>query len=98
MRFEVDTTQVGQAVHSMDDLIKQISDQRKKMMTAIDEMNGMWIGSAHDAFLAQFQKDNQSMIELISLLKQMSGKYSEARTAYDTCEASAVNTIAAIQV
>ncbi len=98
MRFEVDTDQVGLAARSMDDLITRIDAQRKRMMAAIDIMNGMWVGSAHDAFLAQFQKDNLSMIDLIDLLKQMSGKYTGAKNAYESCENSAINTIAAVQV
>ena len=45
-------------VQSYQETLNQISQNREKMYQALESLNGMWQGSAHDAFTAQYQSDN----------------------------------------
>ena len=98
MRFEVDTTQVSRTVTKMTDLINNISDGRGRLMGAVETLSGMWVGEAHDAFVAQVGVDNAEMQSLVADLKGIADKFDQARIAYEECETNAMDTIAAISI
>ena len=70
----------------------------RKMYQALESLNGMWQGSAHDAFTAQYQLDNQEMRQLLRELQRVAENISKARVEYDTCEQNVKSEIAAIQI
>ncbi|MBR2583726.1 MAG: WXG100 family type VII secretion target [Oscillospiraceae bacterium] len=98
MRFEVDTTQVSRTVTKMTDLIQNVADERSRMMGAVESLSGMWVGEAHDAFVAQVGVDNAEMQSLIQDLQGIADKFDQARIAYEDCESKAMETIAAISI
>ena len=98
MRFEVETSRVSGAVNRARELLENISAERESMFKAVEGLNGMWAGEAHDAFVAQCGVDNEEMLALVWELQQVVNKISDARQAYETCESSAVEMVAALQV
>ena len=98
MRFEVDTGRVGSTARSAKDLLTEISNERKNMFGAVEALNGMWVGEAHDTFTAQCAADNREMQTLVTELLEIAEKYSSAGKAYENCESSALEMIAALQV
>lgn len=98
MKFDVETGQVNTMVQSYQETLNQISQNREKMYQALESLNGMWQGSAHDAFIAQYQSDNQEMQQLIRELQRVAENISKARAEYDTCEQNVKSEIAAIQI
>lgn len=98
MKFEVDTNQLAAAVRSLQDDLNGISDQRAKMYSSIRALDGMWMGASHDAFLAQYESDNEMMVELIRDLSAVFGNFGTARDNYDTCEESAKDIAKQIRV
>lgn len=98
MKFDVETGQVNTMVQSYQETLNQISQNREKMYQALESLNGMWQGSAHDAFTAQYQSDNQEMQQLIKELQRVAENISKARVEYDTCEQNVKSEIAAIQI
>ena len=98
MRFEVDTNQVGQTVTKMTELIRNIDNEKTQMMGAIETLNGMWVGEAHDIFVAQVQADDAELKQLVVDLTAIAERFDNARKAYDNCESKAMETIASIMV
>ncbi|MBR0208930.1 MAG: WXG100 family type VII secretion target [Oscillospiraceae bacterium] len=98
MRFEVDTTQVGRTVTRMTDLIHNLADEKGRLMNEVESLSGMWVGEAHDAFVAQVGVDNAEMQSLIQDLQGIADKFDQARIAYEDCETKALDTIAAISI
>lgn len=89
MKFEVDTNQLSTTVKSLQDALNEISDNRIKMYSAIEALDGMWMGQAHDAFLTQYENDNEMLIALIQDIDTVFENYGIARKNYDDCEESA---------
>lgn len=89
MKFEVDTNQLSMTVSSCQDILHDISNQQHRMYAAIKELDGMWAGESHDAFLVQYEKDNEMMTALIQDLDVIIGNFGTARENYDSCEESA---------
>lgn len=98
MRFEVDTAQVSQSVTKMTELIRSIADEKRRMLNEVEALSGMWVGEAHDAFVAQVGTDNAEMQSLILDLAVIADKFDQARAAYEDCENKAMETIAAISI
>ena len=98
MRFEVDTNQVSQTVTKMTELIHNISSEKSQMMNAVGSLSSMWVGEAHDAFVAQVQVDDAELQSLVEDLNAIADRFDQARIAYDNCENKAMETIAAISV
>lgn len=82
----------------MTDLIQNVADERSRMMGAVESLSGMWVGEAHDAFVAQVGVDNAEMQSLIQDLQGIADKFDQARIAYEDCESKAMETIAAISI
>lgn len=98
MKFEVDTNRVGMTATRMQELINTVANNRKSMMDAVSSLNGMWVGEAHDAFVAQFQRDNSDMITLIQELEAITELFLDAKHAYEDCENSAKEMISSLQI
>ena len=98
MRFEVDTDRVAQTTARMTDLIQNIANEKTQMMGAVQSLSGMWVGEAHDAFVAQVQIDDTELNQLVQDLEGIAERFDQARRAYDKCENKAMDTIAAITV
>lgn len=98
MKFDVETGQVNSMVQSFKETLNQVSQNRERMYQALEALNGMWDGPAHDAFTVQYQSDNQEMQQLIKELQTVAENISKARAEYDTCEQNVKSEIAAIQI
>lgn len=98
MKFEVETNQVSSAVRQMNSTLDAIEKGRGRMYAQIHELDGMWVGEAHDTFAAQYDVDNQQMTRLLNSLKEIATLFDEARQSYDKCEQGAKSKIASIRI
>ncbi len=98
MKFEVDTQQVAGTVRELNQTLDTIRQNRITMYRSIEDLNGMWVGDAHDAFAAACADDDAEMQALIKQLEVMFSDISEARQEYDTCEAENQRLAASIQI
>ena len=96
MKFEVNTNQLSSTIKEFQQTLAQVSRTRVQMYKAFDELGTTWKGEAHDSFLTQFHSDNQLMVSLIDEITESANKMSEARSAYDTSEESALQLIKSI--
>lgn len=98
MKFEVETERVSMTVTKLQQALDNISRNRAGMFQAIEELNGMWIGQAHDAFLAQAAQDNAEVLSVTAGIQEVIDAVSTARQSYDSCERQAVEMIASLAI
>ena len=98
MKFEVETGQVNSMVQSFKESLAQISANRQRMYNAMETLDGMWQGQAHDAFAVQYRSDNEEVVALLKDLEQVAENIAKARQDYDTCEQQVKETIDAIEI
>lgn len=98
MVFEVDTGRVAEAVTSLQSELDAIKKEKTAMYTALEALDGMWEGAAHDDFAAQYAADNEKLTALCTTVQSIIENISAARSAYDTCEQSVKGEISKVQV
>ena len=70
MKFEVETGQVSATVSRLQSALDNVSSERERMFQAIEALNGMWVGQAHDAYEAQSNTDNMMVISAIAEIQE----------------------------
>lgn len=98
MKFEVETGQVQSLTQNFQAALTQITGNKQKMYQALEELDGMWQGKAHDTFVAQYQKDNEAMEQLLKELQEVCENIGKARQEYDNCEESVRELISAVEI
>lgn len=98
MKFEVDTTQVAGTKTRLQAALDSVSESRAAMFQAIESLNGMWAGQAHDAYLAQFTIDSEMTAGVIGELQSLINSVDTARRSYDTCEQTVKDLVAAVVI
>lgn len=98
MKFEVDTSQLTSATGTSREILDEISDDRARMYSAMRALDGMWAGKTHDAFVVQYEKDDESMKALIQDISTVIDNFGTARENYDRCEESAKDIAGRIRV
>lgn len=98
MKFEVETEQVSVTVTKLQQALDSVSRKRESMFQAIEALNGMWIGQAHDAYMTQCTLDNAELLSVVTEIQEVINAVSTARQSYDSCEQQAVELIAALSV
>lgn len=98
MKFEVETEQVSVTVTKLQQALDSVSRKRESMFQAIEALNGMWIGQAHDAYMTQCTLDNAELLSVVTEIQEVINAVSTARQSYDSCEQQAVELIAAVNV
>ena len=98
MKFEVETERVSMTVTKLQQALDNISRNRARMFQAIEDLNGMWIGQAHDAYMAQAVQDNAEVLSVVAGIQEIIDAVSTARQSYDSCEQQAVEMIASLTI
>ncbi|MCD7887506.1 MAG: WXG100 family type VII secretion target [Clostridiales bacterium] len=98
MTFEVDTSQVATAVKSMQSALDNVTTERKNLFGAIEALDGMWVGEAHDLFVSRCTTDNETMQALCNAIQPIIDDVESAKKSYDVCEESVGDSISSIQV
>lgn len=98
MNIEISTEQLTVDVGRMREQTSQLDAARVRVFSCLEELSGMWVGAAHDAFQAQVQVDSELLKELVDELNQLIECMEYARTQYDICESEAENAVTAIRL
>lgn len=98
MKFEVSTDKVAATVKSMQRELAEIEKGYTQMYQALETLDGMWVGEAHDVFRSQWTRDHRQMKNLCQVLQRIVADVSTARKNYDTCEESIQAEITKIQI
>lgn len=98
MKFEVYTDQVARLSSSMESELRQVEQLRQNMFRSMEDLDAMWDGSSHDAFVAQYFEDEQSVQELCNTITKLIEHMKEARRQYEQCEQSVKDMVNSIQI
>lgn len=98
MNIEISTEQLTVDIRGMREQISQLDSSRVRVFNCLEELSGMWVGTAHEAFRTQTELDSQQLKDLIDELNQLVDCVEYARTQYDICENEAEKAVAAIRL
>ena len=98
MIFEVETASLSSTIRSMETEMQNISKIGKQLYTALEALDGMWEGAAHDTFAAQYLADQQMLSEMCKTIDGIINGLESARKKYDECEQSVANEIKKIAI
>lgn len=98
MKFEVDTGQLAATHGSLQSALERVTTGQVRMYQAMETLESMWAGSAHDAFRSQFAADHQQMQELCREVQNVLELLDQARGAYESCDNEVQGWIARLQV
>lgn len=98
MKFEVETGQVSTTVTKLQQALDNVSRSREKMFQAIEALNGMWSGQAHDVYMTQCALDNAEVLSVVAGIQEVINAVSTACQSYESCEQQAVELIASLNI
>lgn len=98
MNIEINTEELYNDISNMQNSVGNLSNAKTQVFSCLDNLNGMWIGAAHDAFVTQTEVDAQELTALINNLNDLIECMEYAKTEYGNCESSVNEAIAAIQL
>lgn len=98
MRFEVETSSLESTIDSMDAELDKIGQISKRLYTALEVLDSMWVGAAHDVFAVQYQSDQQKLSQMCKTISGVLEGLDEARRTYEQCEQSVETEIKKIRV
>ena len=84
--IEMNTSTLQSDIGTLEDLIRRMQEQKRKLTSTVGELNSMWTGQANAAFNAQFEKDMVNFENMLQVLREVLESLENARKEYDGCE------------
>ena len=97
-QIEMDTSTLQRDIDTLDDLIRRTREQKRKLITTVEELNSMWSGRANSAFNAQFQTDMANFDNALEVLGEIRNSLENAKSEYNSCEQKVEGIINSITV
>lgn len=88
MKFEVETSSLDSTIKNIETELNSIAQIVKQLYSALEALDGMWIGVAHDTFAVQYQTDQQKLNQVSRCIANVIEGMDSARHSYEQCEAS----------
>lgn len=98
MTFEVDTSSLESTIRNMETELENIQQIRTRLYTALEELDGMWEGQAHDVFAIQYTTDQSTLQKMCQTISDAIEGLDAARKEYNSCEQSVKNKISRITI
>ncbi len=96
--METDTGAMERDSGEMENALRLVRQDMKRMFEAVAELGGTWSGPANIALTRQFQRDEQTLEELCGAVEGIIDSMKNAGNAYSKCEAGVGLEIDRIQV
>lgn len=96
--METDTGAMERDSKEMEDALRLVRQDMKRMFEAVEELGGTWSGPANIALTRQFQHDEQTLEALCRAVGGIIDSMKNAGNAYRKCEAGVGLEIDRIQV
>ncbi|MBE6758572.1 MAG: hypothetical protein E7554_00590 [Ruminococcaceae bacterium] len=96
--IEVETGTLASDVVSLRELIEEVWEKKRKLITCMFNIDVMWDGPANDEYIAQYKRDDDAFDELLKSLIRAVDCMDYARSGYDKCEEEVSDIIAAINI
>lgn len=88
-RYEQDIIEFRTAYHSL-------IEQNDAFQQAIERLNDMWSGEAHDSFNRRFEEDKRVVQEMLNYFQTVQEAMEFAGQEYQACEASVHEAVAGL--
>lgn len=98
MIIEISTDQLAGDISAMQSRVEALENAKTQVFQCLDNLNGMWIGAAHEAFVQQTEVDSYELIALIQNLKHLISCMEYAKQEYNECHGSVNDMIAALHI
>lgn len=98
MNIEISTEHLSNDISTMQSRVEELENAKTQVFGCLDNLNGMWLGSAHDAFVAQTGVDSEELNGLIKNLNNLIECMQFAKTEYEKCQDDVSSKIAAILI
>ena len=82
----VDLEKMGKDIQTLTDNIKTIREDINQLFCIVEELDSMWDGQANEAFMNQFNQDNENFKIVCDNVEGMIKEMNEARNEYIKCE------------
>ncbi len=96
--IEMNTNTLAKDIEDLEELLLSLEGQIEEMFQAVKELDGMWSGPAHDAFIEQFQWDYQSSKDMCHILRELIDSLRHAGEEYDKCEQNINSVIGSLRI
>lgn len=84
--IQIDTNRLNSTISDMDVNMNNMNTLINQIYSEIAELDGMWDGSANNAFNVQFQKDSEEFKRICNEISKFIDKMEFAKTEYNKCE------------
>ena len=98
MNIEINTGTLKSDTNRMKEQIQKVRNAVNSMNEAVSALNGMWEGSAKNAFNVQYVSDIENMEAVCSEADRMVEGMSTAADKYDSCDSQIKNIINSIKL
>lgn len=96
--LRVNTEKLSRDAATVENLIQNIIRKVDEMFEEVQSLNGMWTGTANNAFRAKFSKEHSEIKKYLNDFKDYSNKLTEDSNEYNNCENYAINMANAIRI
>lgn len=98
MTFEVETASLNSTVRKMETELNNVSQVAGRLYAALEALDGMWEGAAHDTFASQYLADQNILSEMYKTVGRVIEGMDSARKTYEQCEAAVSTEIKKIAI
>jgi WXG100 family type VII secretion target len=89
---------LGSDISNIQSQYDAVVKAKEALMTAVNSMNGMWAGSAHDTFVSAFNNDYERIGNLCKTIDNIIKCLENAKKEYAKCEQTVRSYVDAITV
>ena len=98
MNIEISTGHLGSDIRAISSQVDDLNAAKEQAMACLNNLNAMWEGAAHDAFVQQCAMDQIMMNNLISKLRNLVECLEYAKSEYEQCNEDVLDKIASIRL
>lgn len=98
MNIVISTENLGSDIRTISGQVDDLNAAKEMAMACLNNLNGMWEGAAHNAFVQQCAVDQVMMNSLISKLQNLVECLEYAKSEYERCNENVVDKIASIRL
>ena len=96
--IEIETRSLRQDRERIQEQAEGLREEMTRLLEVMEELTGMWEGSAKESFQKQFQADCDLIQGFLGEMNQYVQAMSYAEQEYDKCEAAVDELVASIRI
>ncbi|MCD7746717.1 MAG: WXG100 family type VII secretion target [Lachnospiraceae bacterium] len=98
MKMEVNTDTLKSDISSLKSYKSSLQTRFNALSDGMNSLNDSWEGSAKQAYMEQYQADENTVRDILTALDEFIQMLEYARSEYQTCERSVHSAVKAIKI